>query len=331
MVQRPQVVVHCTVHVPPFFVLRQSHKLIQNLGAANRSPDKCDADPSAARAINITASRRLAHATNTRSVLLIYISTDYVFPGSRGDAPYEIDASANPPNLYGQTKFDGEISVQEETADTGLGVVLRVPVLYGHAEDHQESAVNVLLDAVWKAQENGAQIGMDDWALRYPTNTEDVGRVCRDIAIKYLEGAKERPLLPRTLHFSSEDRYTKYEICELLAEIMGLPLDGMVRSKQGNVASGGVQRPYDTHLSTKALKELGIDVQTQNFEDWWLVRQHRKPQVDTDSHAGDGRFEQYGDRHIRACARCDAVGLTVMQSMSLHKLDPCQYHWKAGS
>lgn len=189
-------------------------------------------------------------------------------------------------------------------------------MLYGHAEDNQESAVNVLLDAVWKVQEKGAQIGMDDWALRYPTNTEDVGRVCHDVAITYLEGGEERSSLPRILHFSSEDRYTKFEICELLAEIMGLPLDGMTRNKQGNVSSGGVQRPYDTHLSTKALKELGIDVQTQNFKDWWLVRQHRKPQVDTDSHAGDGRFEQYGDRQTRACARCEAVGLTVMQSMS---------------
>ena len=136
----------------------------------------------------------------------------------------------------------------------------------------------MLLDVVWKAQEKRAQISMDDWAVRYPTNTEDVGRVCHDVAIKYLEAGKERGSLPRVLQFSSEDAYTKFEICELLAEIMALPLDGLVRNKQGNGQSGGVQRPYDTHLSTKALRDLGIDVQTQNFRDWWLVRQSRKPQ-----------------------------------------------------
>lgn len=243
------------------------------LGAANRSPDKCEADPSAARAINTTASRLLARATSARAILLLYISTDYVFSGARGDAPYENDTPTSPPNLYGQTKLDGESSVLEETADTRLGLVLRIPVLYGHAENSQESAVNVLLDAVWKAQDKGAQISMDDWALRYPTNTEDVGRVCQDVAVKYLETGSGRSSLPRILQFSSEDRYTKYEICELLAEIMGLPLDGMVRNKHGNAPSGGVQRPYDTHLSTRALKKLGIDVQTQNFKDWWLVRQ----------------------------------------------------------
>ena len=60
----------------------------------------------------------------------------------------------------------------------GWGVVLRVPVLYGEAESPAESAVNVLMDSVWKAQEKDAAVKMDHWALRYPTNTEDVGRVC---------------------------------------------------------------------------------------------------------------------------------------------------------
>ncbi len=39
---------------------------------------------------------------------VVYISTDYVFPGKPGEAPYENDATPSPPNLYGQTKFDGE-------------------------------------------------------------------------------------------------------------------------------------------------------------------------------------------------------------------------------
>lgn len=61
----------------------------------------------------------------------------------------------------------------------GWAVVLRVPVLYGEAEEPKESAVNVLMDSVWKAQEKGASVKMDHWALRYPTNTEDVARVCQ--------------------------------------------------------------------------------------------------------------------------------------------------------
>lgn len=58
----------------------------------------------------------------------------------------------------------------------GWAVVLRVPLLYGEAEKPAESACNVLMDSVWKAQKE--KVNMDHWALRYPTNTEDVARVC---------------------------------------------------------------------------------------------------------------------------------------------------------
>jgi len=157
---RPQVVVHC---------------------AANRFPDKVDKDPEGTRLINIEASRSLASLCATRGIFLIYISTDYVFAGRPGDAPYEADAATGPTNLYGQTKLDGEDAILgafKAAGKEGLGVVLRVPVLYGPADKNAESAVNVLMDAVLKAQ-GGAKVSMDHWALRYPTNTEDVARVCR--------------------------------------------------------------------------------------------------------------------------------------------------------
>ena len=63
---------------------------------------------------------------------MIYISTDYVFPGKPGEAPYDVDAEPSPPNLYGQTKLDGEKAMLEEmkkAGKEGWGVVMRVPVL----------------------------------------------------------------------------------------------------------------------------------------------------------------------------------------------------------
>ncbi|RDW88205.1 hypothetical protein BP6252_00237 [Coleophoma cylindrospora] len=245
---KPQVVVHC---------------------AANRFPDKCDSDPEGTRALNVAASGALARLCAADSIFLIYISTDYVFPGTEGDAPYEAHSSPKPPNLYGETKWDGEKAVlaeYERAGKPGMGVVLRVPVLYGEADSPKESAVNVLMDSLWKAQEKGAQVKMDHWALRYPTNTEDVGRVY--IAAKYLS-TEDKSSLPKILQFSSEDKYTKYEICEVFSEIMGLPLDGMIANTEGNDPNASVQRPYDCHLSSQALKDIGIDVQTMDFKAWW--------------------------------------------------------------
>ncbi|PGG99802.1 hypothetical protein AJ80_09285 [Polytolypa hystricis UAMH7299] len=252
---KPDVVIHC---------------------AANRYPDLCEANPELTRALNVAATSRLAHLTAAQSSLLIYISTDYVFAGRPGEAPYEADATTEPPNLYGLSKRDGEVAVLDATADKegggqGMGVVLRVPVLYGKAETTAESAVNVLIDAVWRAQDSADKgvVKMDHWAKRYPTNIEDVARVVRDVVGKYVTEGKGNAL-PRILQFSSEDCMTKYEICEAFAEILGLGLEGgMVGEGEPGKGGPGPQRPFNTHLSTRALREIGIDVTTQDFRDWW--------------------------------------------------------------
>ena len=237
----------------------------------------------------------LAESCAARDIRLIYISTDYVFPGVPGDAPYEAGDTPRPTNLYGETKLEGEHAVLEEytkAGKDGMGVVLRVPVLYGHAETPAESAVNVLMESVWKAQTEGVKTKMDHWALRYPTNTEDVARVCHgtvptptqipestlilkppDIATKYLE-AEDRSSLPKILQFSSEEKFTKYEICQVFGEIMGLSTAGIEPNSVGNDPNASVQRPYDCHLSTKTLKDLGIDISTNDFKGWWRREVH---------------------------------------------------------
>ena len=101
--------------------------------------------------------------------------------------------SLTAPPRYGQTKLEGEQAVLNVAAKHGIKnkvVVLRVPVLYGKCDEPKESAVNVLMAQLWNAQqiEDGQpKIQVDDYALRFPTNTQDVGRVCRDIAKLYLD------------------------------------------------------------------------------------------------------------------------------------------------
>jgi len=240
---KPNVLVHC---------------------AAERFPDKCEADPERAKKLNIEASRMLAKETCARGIFLVYVSTDYVFDGKPGAAPYEVHTSPNPPNFYGETKLAGEQAVLEASPGGGA-VVLRVPVLYGEVEENKESAVNVLLDTVWNVGKKH-KVDMDHWSVRYPTNTADVARVLKDIASKYT--TEDPSSLPRILQFTSEERMTKYEICQILAEIAGLPHDHIVPNDTHDPNST-VIRPYDCHLSTKELKDIGISVQTVPFRTWW--------------------------------------------------------------
>lgn len=222
--------------------------------------------------MNVDSSRTLAEAAVTRGAFLIYISTDYVFSGLPGEAPYKTTSATNPPNIYGQTKLDGEravLEVAEKRSAKNKIVVLRIPVLYGSCDEPAESAVNVLMSQLWaaqKIQDGEAKIKVDDYALRFPTNTSDVGRVCRDITKLYTDPANSDRDLPNILHFSSEDQMTKWEIVKTFADIMGLPLDGLEPEPD---PKDGVKRPFDCHLDTSALKALGMDVGTVDFRTWW--------------------------------------------------------------
>lgn len=59
---------------------------------------------------------------------------------------------------------------------------------------------------------------------------------------------------------------------------MDLSIDNIEPNTQGNDPNASVQRPYDCHLSTRALRDIGVNVATQDFTAWWRreVRAFRK-------------------------------------------------------
>ncbi|KAI3477613.1 hypothetical protein L1887_60653 [Cichorium endivia] len=115
--------------------------------AAERRPDVVENDPAASHAINVEAPASIATlaAQLDKPPILINISTDYVFDGSK--PPYTVDDAPNPLNAYGVSKLQGERAVAEH-AKPGHFTNLRVPVLYGRTITNDESAVNVLLNAI---------------------------------------------------------------------------------------------------------------------------------------------------------------------------------------
>lgn len=96
--------------------------------AAERRPDVVEKNPEASQAINVDVPAHLARfcAGIEPSPLLINISTDYVFDGSK--PPYKVDDEPNPLNAYGVSKLQGERAVKEH-GKAGSVTNLRVPVL----------------------------------------------------------------------------------------------------------------------------------------------------------------------------------------------------------
>ncbi|CEP07814.1 hypothetical protein [Parasitella parasitica] len=217
--QKPDVLVHC---------------------AAERRPDVAERDRDAVLRLNVETPRNLGKICKDAEIMLIYISTDYVFDGT--SPPYEVEDKPNPLNFYGQTKLDGEEAIMGACPEA---VILRVPILYGCTEYNGESAINVLIDVVLN---HGKAALVDNVASRYPTNVEDVGRVLKDLA--------------------AEESVTKYQVCEIIGAILNVPIDHL--TPQNTVdKSASVSRPEDSHLSNKRLQANGIDTNCVKLATWF--------------------------------------------------------------
>ncbi|AOJ33751.1 dTDP-4-dehydrorhamnose reductase family protein [Burkholderia metallica] len=215
--------------------------------AAERRPDVCERDPAGARAINVTAPARIGALAARHGAWTLGISTDYVFDGNA--APYREDDAPNPLNIYGRTKLEGEAAL---LAASPLSCVLRLPLLYGPIVDWSESAVTSLVPAIVASAQPGADaVGMDAWAIRYPTYTPDVADVIRDLTLRHLEGASITGLR----HWSGEEPMTKYDIAQRIAAALGIEAK-LTRIDQPTDAT---PRPYDCHLDASRLRAAGID------------------------------------------------------------------------
>lgn len=83
--------------------------------AAYTNVDKAEEEPDKARLINSDTPGEIAQWSKLHNAVLIHYSTDYVFDGTKG-SPYTEEDEPNPLNVYGKTKLEGEIAVQQSGA-----------------------------------------------------------------------------------------------------------------------------------------------------------------------------------------------------------------------
>ena len=95
--------------------------------AAWTDVDGCELDPSRAQRENAGGPEVLASSCRKIDALLITISTDYVFDGSKSGFYTQRD-QPNPLSVYGQTKLEGERRAQMAWAGT---IVVRSGYIFG--------------------------------------------------------------------------------------------------------------------------------------------------------------------------------------------------------
>ena len=108
------------------FVRKNEIEVIVNC-AAYTAVDKAEEEPDTADLVNHRAVAGLAAVAKEADVLLIHISTDYVFDGKTW-LPYMDDDRTSPLSVYGRTKAAGEQAV----VDSGCRfIIFRTSWLYG--------------------------------------------------------------------------------------------------------------------------------------------------------------------------------------------------------
>lgn len=63
------------------------------------------------RAVNATGTQNIVNVCKELNIPIMYFSTDYVFNG-QGTAPWNEYDERHPLNVYGQTKYEGELAVE---------------------------------------------------------------------------------------------------------------------------------------------------------------------------------------------------------------------------
>ena len=76
--------------------------------AAYTAVDAAEDNVEVCRKVNAQGTENIAKVCHDLDLKMIYISTDYVFNG-RGERPWEPDDEREPLNVYGQTKYEGEL------------------------------------------------------------------------------------------------------------------------------------------------------------------------------------------------------------------------------
>ncbi len=148
--EKPDAVIHC---------------------AAYTAVDDAEDHEELCRKINAYGTENIAKACKEHDLALMYISTDYVFNGE-GIEPWKPDnLDREPINVYGQTKYEGELAVEKLLEKY---FIVRISWVFG---EHGKNFVRTML----KLAETHDHISVVADQIGSPTYTPDLARLLVDM------------------------------------------------------------------------------------------------------------------------------------------------------
>ena len=198
--------------------------------------DLCERNPELAYNVNAAATGFLADACRKQESFLVYVSTDYVFDGERGN--YREHDRVNPVNVYGRSKLLGE----EEVAQKAGGFcIARTSVVFGWGRKHRPNFATW----VYEKLRVGEKINVVTDQYATPTLSSDLARMLVEVAERRMNG---------TYHLSGSTRINRYEFAVLLARRFSLD-EKLLTPSKAEAVRWAARRPFDSSLNVAKAKE----------------------------------------------------------------------------
>jgi len=216
--------------------------------AALHNVDYCETHQSEARLANVEGTGNVAEACRDYDTRMIFISTDYVFDGIKGN--YAEDDDANPINYYGATKLEGERAMAQICNNH---VVARPSVIYGYipSAQRESSSGKPVNFATWLVQKM-----MSNEPVKIVNDQYSSPTLADNLAEALLELAKSDKT--GVYHTAGKTRLSRYEFAVRIAQKLNFDqrlISPIATSQLKQVA----KRPMDSSLKVdKIERDLGL-------------------------------------------------------------------------
>lgn len=216
--------------------------------AAKTNVDGCELDKSLGKngdawKINVVGTQNIVDGCSTTNKKLIYISTDFVFDGTKN--VYSEDNAPNSINWYGKTKYEGEKIVQSLKAPW---IIARIAYPYRAKFERLDFARGILK----RLQERLPVFAVQDHIFT-PTFIDDIAKAIDALIKNKAQGI---------FHVVGSQSLTPFESARIIADTYGFDQKTITATTRAEFFKDRAPRPFQLALKNDKIKKLGIKMKT---------------------------------------------------------------------
>lgn len=205
--------------------------------AAYTAVDAAEDNEATCRRVNADGPRNIAKVCRDLDVKMLQVSTDYVFSG-QGERPWEPEDEKEPQSVYGQTKYEGELAVQELLEKY---FIVRIAWVFGI---HGQNFVKTML----RLAETHDTLRVVNDQFGSPTYTHDLARLLVDMILTDKYGV---------YHATNEGDCSWYEFACAIFKEAGLSVNVIPVTTEEYGARA--KRPANSRMNKDKLTQMGFE------------------------------------------------------------------------